>query len=127
MTPAKPLPLVVALALLGTLACKMGSDRPARETVLPLLQMEAEGMKRDGEKVNPALGLRTTWNIQSVDVQEQPSDPERPWRGTVKFRLETQAKDADGSITNDRIEKSFDYLYDNTTKRWMMQYTPGRR
>ena len=117
------LALCAVLALAAAVACKMGLGRPSRDTVLPLLQKEADGIKRDGEKVSPGLGIKQTWNIAGIDVQEQPDD-NRPWRGTIRFNIDTQSKDPDGAVYNDRKEKAFDYVYDATAKRWTMVVAP---
>ena len=116
--------LVSALALV---ACgEKKPERPSRETVLPLLQKEAASIKADGEKVNPALGVKSTWNVDAVEVQEQPGNDAQPWRGSIRFRIETKMREPDGTETNDRLDKKFDYAYEQATGQWRMQVGPGR-
>jgi hypothetical protein len=120
------LALCAGLTLAAAVACKMGLGRPSRETVLPLLQKEADDIKQKGEKGSPGLGIKQTWNIAGIDVQEQPDD-NRPWRGTIRFNIVTESKDPDGAVYRDQKEKNFDYAYDVTAKRWMMTVTPTPR
>jgi hypothetical protein len=108
----------VILGLVTTVACgSSGPKAPSREAVLGLLQQEAASMKRDGEKVDPSIGVTATWNIESVDVTERAGDKEKPWAGTVKFRIEARTRDAGESHT-DRIEKTFSYVFDATSGKW---------
>lgn len=116
--------LWLPLILLALGACKGGLLGPNKEAVLQLLQQEAQSLKTDGEKVNPDLGVKSTWNILSVEVKEQPNDPDRPWTGTIRFRIESRMKEVDGSDVTQQFEKRFEYVYTNTLKRWIIQYTP---
>ena len=117
-----PSALVLVVAALVGVACgEKGPARPTREVVLPLLQQEAASIKADGEKVNPALGVKSTWNIEAVDVQEQPENKDQPWHGTIRFKIETKMRDADGTETNDRLDKRFNYAYDLATGKWRMR------
>jgi len=113
---------LLILLVLG--ACKSGLLGPNKEAVLQLLQQEAQSLKTDGEKINPDLGVKSTWNILSVEVKEQPNDPDRPWTGTIRFRIESRMKEVDGSDVTQQFEKRFEYVYTNTLKRWIIQYTP---
>jgi hypothetical protein len=94
-----------------------GSDR---EAAVAALQKEAEGLKRDGEKMNPALGVKATWNIVGVDVQDQPSNPAKPLLGTIKFRINSQMRDPTGP-TEHNFERSFKYEYDAGMKVWLLK------
>lgn len=94
-----------------------GSDR---EAAVAALQKEAEGLKRDGEKMNPALGVKATWNITSVDVQDQPGNPARPLLGTIKFRINSQMRDPTGP-TEHNFERTFKYEYDTAIKQWLLK------
>jgi hypothetical protein len=116
-----PAAVVVLAALVGVACGEKAPDRPAREVVLPLLQKEAASMKADGERVNPAFGVQSTWNVESVEVQEQAGNKAQPWRGTIRFRIESKMRDADGTETNDRLDKRFEYSYDMVTGKWRMR------
>jgi len=109
--------LALAAALLAAACSKGGDDRPAREAVLPLLQT-------DGEKVDPSLGIKATWNIEGVDVKEQPGNETNPWAGTIRFRIETTVNDVDGTPLTQNLDRQFDYVYSAALKRWIIQYRP---
>ena len=96
--------------------CSIKDRAPARETVLPLLQQEAETLKKDGEQINPALGVKITWTIEAVEVREQPDNPSRPWAGTLKFKIESRMSEG-----TQVLPKKFEYVYDAPMKRWIMQ------
>src|SRR5713226_7043043 len=92
--------------------CSLGKpDGSQKEAVLALLQQQAQGLKQDGEKVNPALGVKAIWNIESVEVKEQPGNESEPWTGTIRFRIESKMKEVDGSLLTQQFEKRFDYVY----------------
>jgi hypothetical protein len=95
-----------------------------REAVLALLQQEALSLKRDGEKVNPDLGVKTTWNVLSVDVRDQAGNESQPWAGTIRFRIESTMKEVDGSLSTQQFEKRFEYVYSTVTNGWINQYVP---
>jgi hypothetical protein len=106
---------------------KLLDSRPKKETVLPALQQEAQSLKVDGEKVDPKLLVKTTWNILSIDVQEQSGNEDNPWTGTIRMKIDSTMKDVDGSPLNQSFEKRFDYVYSAALKRWIIQYTPPAR
>jgi hypothetical protein len=110
--------LVIALA---AVACG-GAKDPAltREAVLSSLQQEAQSLKTDGEKLDPKLGVTATWTVKSIEVQEDP-DAARPWRGSVRFRIESKTKEWDGSVLTHEFEKTFNYQFDAAAKRWLMR------
>ena len=115
--------LAVALGLAP--ACGPGKpEPPKRETVLPLLQREAESLKADGEKVNPDLGVKATWTILAVDVSPRPNDGSQPWAGTIRFKIESQMREVDGSVLRQEDEKRFDYVFSAALGKWIIQYTP---
>ncbi len=112
-------------ALLASLACGRGKlGGLQKETVLALLQQEAQSLKADGEKVNPELGVKTTWNIEGVEVREQPNDESRPWAGTIRFKIQSQMREVDGTKLNSEFEKRFDYVYSTALKKWIILYVP---
>jgi ABC-type oligopeptide transport system substrate-binding subunit len=116
----------VLAALAGPwVACGPGKPQPPkRETVLPLLQREAESLKADGEKVNPDLGVKTTWTIAAVEANPRANDEAQPWAGTIRFKIESQMREVDGSVLRQEFEKRFDYVYSMTLNKWIIQYTP---
>ena len=93
---------------------------PTREAVQPLLQNEAESLKREGENVNPSLGVKVTWEIRSVEVREQPGNTAQPFAGTIRFLITSVQREYDGSLATDTFEKQFDYVWDMATERWIM-------
>lgn len=112
--------LVVAGVVAG---CKGRFGGPSREEVTAELRKEAETFKQKGEQSDPVLRLKSTWNIEGVDVQEQ-EDSNRPYKGTIRFKIITTMRDPDGTETNDRLDKQFSYVYDTREKRWLIVYTP---
>ena len=97
-------------------------NRPSKEAVQAALQADAEILKKEGEKPIPGMGVRSVWTIEGIDLQEQPKDDTRPWKGTVRFRIDTAMREPDGSISKDSIKKKFDYVYDAPLKKWLVQY-----
>lgn len=126
-------PRRIAVALLLSLApvlgCSGKAKGPQKEAILPLLQKEAESLKASGEKVDPSLGVQSTWTIEGLDLREQPKDESNPWVGTVRFKILTRTKDFDGSSTNDESRKQFDYVWSAALGKWIFQYraTPPPR
>jgi hypothetical protein len=114
----------ISLILLVLGGCKAKLTGPSKEALQALLQQEAQSLKTDGEKINPELGVKSTWTIQSVDVREQPNNPDQPWAGTIKFKIESRIRDVDGTDSTQQFEKRFEYVYNETLKRWIIQYTP---
>jgi hypothetical protein len=112
--------LVASLALMAS--CSDGKkDPPPRDHVAPLLQQEAETMKREGESdVNPSLGVTVTWTVQSVDIREQPNNEAEPWAGTIRFVIESKTPELDGTAT-ERFERSYDYVWELESERWAMR------
>jgi hypothetical protein len=111
----------MALAFGG---CKTRLLGPSKEALQALLQQEAQSLKTDGEKINPELGVKSVWNIESVEVKEQPDNADQPWVGTIKFKIESKIREVDGSEVSQQFEKRFEYVYSDTLKRWIIQYTP---
>ena len=112
--------LTLAAAALAA-GCSRGalSKGPTRESVTPLLQNEAVSLKNDGEKMNPALGVKATWTLTGVDVVEQPENKTQPFRGVVKFRINSQTQEPTGVVEHN-FERKYDYVYDTTLNKWLM-------
>jgi hypothetical protein len=116
---------LTVLAVAGFVAgCKGRFGGPSRDEVTAALRKEAETFKQKGEQSDPVLRLKSTWNIEGVDVQEQEGDSNRPYKGTIRFKIITTMRDPDGTETNDRLDKQFSYVYDVKEKRWLIVYTP---
>jgi hypothetical protein len=115
------LPVRTSLAILaaGALSCSPAQPKVTRADALALLQQEAQKMKADGEKV-PDVGVKATWNIAGVDVVEEPGNAAQPFRGTIRFRIESATHAIDGPATQS-FEKRFDYVYDAAQKRWLFK------
>ncbi len=114
----------IPLILLAFAGCKGKLGGPSRESLQALLQQEAQSLKTDGEKVNPDLGVKSTWNIVAVEVREQPNNPDQPWAGTIRFKIESRMREVDGTDVTQQFDKRFEYVYNETVKRWIIQYTP---
>jgi predicted small lipoprotein YifL len=116
---------VVSAILAGALALagcgKKGEERPTREAVTASLQQEADALKSDGEKLDPVLRVKATWTVEGLDVTERANDPDRPWAGTIRFKIRSDTKDTDGKVVTDEFERRFDYLYTTSVKRWIFQ------
>ena len=113
--------LAVLVLALAASACEKKPVGPTREEVLPALQQEAQVWKTEGEKMDPKLQVTNVWTIASVDVQEQPGNKAEPFKGTIKFDIETRTKEWDGTVLADKKQKSFNYGYAAATKKWMMK------
>jgi predicted small lipoprotein YifL len=116
---------VASAILIGTLALagcgKKGEERPTREAVTASLQQEADSLKSDGEKLDPVLRVKATWTVEGLDVTERANDPDRPWAGTIRFKIRSDTKDTDGKVVTDEFQRRFDYLYTTSVKRWIFQ------
>jgi hypothetical protein len=112
--------LALGLPVLAA-SCSQKPAGPAREDVLQALQQEAQIMKSEGEKMDPKLQVTNTWTIAGVDVQEQAGNKAEPFRGTIRFDVETRTKEWDGTVLADKKQKSFNYAYQAATRKWMMR------
>jgi hypothetical protein len=113
---------VAAAAAVLVVSCGKGAPPPpSRDQVTALLRLEAESLQKEGEKVDPALGVAATWKIEAVEVSERPADASKPWNGTIRFGIESRTHDPDGSKTSDRFEKTFQYAFDAASGRWQMR------
>jgi len=113
--------VLCAVAVAASCSVFKSVTRPSKESVQAALQTEAEGLKRDGEKPMPNMGVRSLWTIEGIDIQEQ-KDDDHPWKGTVRFRIDTAMREPDGTISKDSIKKTFNYVYDVPLKKWLVQY-----
>ena len=116
--------LALGATLAMVLACSRKPDAPKKDAVQPLLQKEAEAMKAELEKVDPNLQVRSVWNIEGVEVREQPNDAASPWAGTIRFKIQTQTKDFDGSTVTDESQKRFEYVWSAALGKWIIKYVP---
>src|SRR5262245_31789899 len=107
---------LLAAFVLAAAACGPAKPKVTRDAVQAGLQKEAESLKADAEKM-PALGTRTTWKIVSAEVTEQPGNVSRPFKGTVRMRIETERRGVDG-LQTDAMEKTFGYVYDADAGKW---------
>jgi hypothetical protein len=85
------------------------------------LQQEADALKSGGEKLDPVLRVKATWTVEGLDVSERPNDPDRPWAGTIRFKIKSETKDTDGKVETDEFAKRFDYVYTMSVNRWIFQ------
>jgi hypothetical protein len=116
----------VAAALACVSACKpKAPDVPGREVVTPLLQREADSLKAENEKLDPILRVKATWTIEGLDITERPNDPDRPWAGAIRFKIQSVMRDEQGVVTTDVIERRFDYVFSATLGRWIFQLPPS--
>jgi hypothetical protein len=115
---------LTVLAVIALTGCKGRFGGPSRDEVTAELRKEAEVFKKKGEQSDPVLRLKSVWNIEGVDVTEQEGNDDRPYKGTIRFKIVTTMRDPDGTETNDRLDKQFHYVYDVREKRWLIQVAP---
>jgi hypothetical protein len=111
------------LAAVGVVLCACSAGAPSkseREAATASLQNEAAALKRDGEKMDPALGVKATWTIKGVDVQDQSGSPNQPFTGTIRFVIHSEQRESTGVVENN-FERSFKYVYDAGIKQWMLK------
>ena len=114
------LPAVLAVSV--ALACTGGApSKSEREAATAALQKEAEALKRDGEKMNPALGVKATWTVTGVEVQDQAGNANQPFTGTIKFRINSKNAHDPTGATEHNFERSFKYVYDSGLKQWLLK------
>lgn len=117
--------VLTAAAVLGAGCGRGGPEAPTRETVTALLQKEADALKRDGEKLDPVLRIKATWTIEGVDVAERPGDADRPFSGTIRFRIRSETKDEQGAVGADEFSREFHYVYTSSLNRWIFEMRPS--
>ena len=126
LTSGRLLGPILSAALLTAVGCgDRGPKGPGRDALLALLQQEAQTLKSDGEKLDPVLRVRATWTVEGIDVQERPGDTDRPWAGTIRFRIRSETRDADGSVAVDEFQRQFHYVYTASLDRWIFQMPPS--
>ena len=112
-----------ALAALAAVFCACTAGGPSksdREAATASLQNEAAALKRDGEKMPPALGVKATWTITAVEVLDQPGNAGQPFTGTIRFRINSETREPTG-VVETNFERSFSYVYDAGIKQWMLK------
>jgi hypothetical protein len=107
--------------LLATSCGVIGDRAPAQETVLPLLRDEAQKLKAEGEKLDPAYGVTANWEIEDVQVRSLPNDKAHPWGGTIRFRITSRVREPDGTTSKEEFVKNFDYVWDTELKGWTVR------
>lgn len=115
--------LIVGLVLLTSAACgQKAKEPPPREEVERLLRQEADVLKDEGEQdVDPSLGVEITWDIQSVEVREQPGAESPTWLGTIRFLIKSEQQEYDGSKATQTFNKEFDYIWDLEGELWIIR------
>ena len=113
--------VVLAGALSASACGPKAPAGPSREAVTALLQQEADSLKQGGEKLDPVLRVKATWTVEGLDVSERPNDPDRPWAGTIRFKIRSDTQDSDSKVVTDEFEKRFDYVYTTSVNRWIFQ------
>ncbi len=112
---------VVAFSLVISGCGPKAPERPAREAVTASLQQEADSLKSGGEKLDPVLRVKATWTIEGLDITERPNDADRPWAGTIRFKIKSETQDSDSKVVTDEFAKRFDYIYTTSINRWIFQ------
>jgi hypothetical protein len=109
---------LAVVAVVGVSCSSKQKEAETKEKLLAELRLEAQSLKVNGEKVNPNLPVKSTWTLVDSQIKEQPDNIVFPYKGTVRFKIETRTRDVDGSVATDSFEKSFDYMYDPKAKKW---------
>jgi hypothetical protein len=117
--------LIIGIAFAVALAgCSSKPEAPARESLVALLQQEAEALKAANENQDTSIGVSATWTIESVDVVEPPEGTDAPTRGTIRFRIRAETKDMGDEVQVDEFTKQFDYTFNTTLQKWIFDYKP---
>ena len=107
-------------AFLGS--CGMVADSgPSQETALSLLRQEAQELKAEGEKLDPAFGVRANWEIEDVQVQKPSNDDGPPWRGTIRFKITSRVREPDGTTSMEEFVRNFEYVWDTELGDWTVR------
>lgn len=123
MVRSNRIPLLTVLAASLLASCSEAKKAaPPQAEVEAFLKQRAETEKREAEAdVNPNLGVKVTWTIQSVEVHPQPANEAEPYLGTIKFVIESETPELDG-VATERLERSYDYVWDPATGAWIPKY-----
>ena len=113
--------LALAALLATAAACsKPGAKKATKEQVTAALQAEAATMKRDGEKLDPSLGVKATWTIHSLEVKEQPGNDSQPFTGAVVFYINSLTQESTGPVETN-FQRTFNYVYDAKLGKWLFK------
>jgi hypothetical protein len=112
--------LALLLAVLALCCGRVVNKGPTKEEVTAALQNEAAGMKRDGEKMDPALGVKAVWNISGVEVKEQAGNSAQPFTGAIRFRINSRMDEPTGPVETN-FDKTFNYVYDAKLGKWLIK------
>jgi hypothetical protein len=114
-----PLAIVAGVGMM-TFACgDKKPEGPSREVLEAQLRQEAEALKKGGEDIPPSFGVKATWTIESVEIREQPDNPEVPWTGSIHFQIRSVTRQPDGKHDVDESERTFEYVYNTTLNQWL--------
>lgn len=113
--------IVLAAASTLPLSCNRAEKKAAdKAAATELLKTEAAAMKRDGEKLDPSLGVKATWTVHSLEVKDQPGNDAQPFTGAVVFRINSRTDEPMGPVESN-FEKTFKYVYDARLGKWLFQ------
>jgi hypothetical protein len=119
----QPRILLIFTALVLAVSCKeiLKKDPPPQAEVEALLKQAAEEEKRQAEAdVNPNLGVKVTWTIQSVEVRPQPDNDAEPYVGNVRYIIESETPELDG-VATERLERNYVYVWNAESATWIPQ------
>ncbi len=85
-----------------------------------MLEQEAASLKKEGEDIDPDLGVEMRWQIEDVRVRQRPDDRAHPWAGAVDVTIISRIPELDGYIT-EKTKKTFGYLWDSQTGKWVVE------
>jgi hypothetical protein len=111
---------VLVAAALALCCGKVVNKGPSKDAAAALLQTEAAAMKRDGEKLDPSFGVKATWTIEKVDVQDQPGNDSQPFKGSVRFKINSLTEEPTGPVQTN-FERTFNYVYDAKMGKWLFK------
>ena len=114
--------IIALLAVVVGVACGVIGDRaPAQETVLSLLREEAQELKAEGEKLDPAYRVTANWEIEDVQVQKPSNEDGPPWRGTIRFKITSRVREPDGTTSTEEFVRNVEYIWDLELDGWTVR------
>ena len=113
--------LAVGAVFLEASCGAIGDRAPAQETVLSLLREEAQELKAEGEKLDPAYGVTANWEIEDVQVRKPSNEDGPPWQGTIRFKITSRVPEPDGTTSTEEFVRNFDYLWDTELDGWTVR------